>query len=85
MITHDYALLSKLLKGAYIGDHLGEYYGVINGDTKSLDYGSYGFGVGSNAAVLMVASRSGTGKKMLTRLAAGHCRALKGLYGHCGC
>ena len=31
-----------LLKGGYIGDSIGEYYiGLIQGDTRSLDYGSY--------------------------------------------
>ena len=33
-------LLSKLLKGGYIGDYIGEYYGVIKEDTRSLDYSS---------------------------------------------
>ena len=29
------------LKGGYIGDCRGEYYRVIKGDTRSLDFGSY--------------------------------------------
>ena len=29
------------LKGGYIGDHIGGSIGVIKGDTRSLDYGSY--------------------------------------------
>ena len=34
--------MSKLLKGGYIGDDIGSTIGVIKGDTKSLDYSSYG-------------------------------------------
>ena len=31
------------LEGGYIGDYIGDYYiGVIKGDTRSLDYSSYG-------------------------------------------
>ena len=37
-----YELSSKLLKGGYIGDYIGTIVGVIKGDTRSLDYGSYG-------------------------------------------
>ena len=35
---------SKLLKGGYIGDEIGEFMiiGAITGDTRSLDYGSLG-------------------------------------------
>ena len=30
------------LKGGYVGDYIGDYYiGVIKGDARSLDYGSY--------------------------------------------
>ena len=29
------------LKGGYIGDYIGATIGVINGDTRSLDYSSY--------------------------------------------
>ena len=29
------------LKGGYIGDYIEDYYRVIKGDTKSLDYSSY--------------------------------------------
>ena len=29
------------LKGGYIGDYIGDYYRVIRGDTRSLEYGSY--------------------------------------------
>ena len=29
------------LKGGYIRDYIGDYYGVIKGDTRSLDSGSY--------------------------------------------
>ena len=33
------------LKGDYIGEYIGDYYiGVIKGDTRSLDYSSYGLG-----------------------------------------
>ena len=32
---------SKLLKGGYIGDYIGTTIGVIKGDTRSLDNGSY--------------------------------------------
>ena len=35
---------SKLLKWAYIGAFLGEYLGLIKGDTRSLDYTSHGKG-----------------------------------------
>ena len=31
------------LKGGYIGDYIGTTIGVIKGDTRSLDYGSYVF------------------------------------------
>ena len=30
------------LKGGYIGDYIGDYYRGYYGDTRSLDYGSYG-------------------------------------------
>ena len=30
------------LKGGYIGDHIGGYERGYEGDTRSLDYGSYG-------------------------------------------
>ena len=30
------------LKGAYIGDYIGEHYRVIKGDIRSLDYGYNG-------------------------------------------
>ena len=33
-----YQLYSKLLKGRYVGDYIGEYY---RGCTRSLDYSSY--------------------------------------------
>ena len=36
-----YELSSKLLKGGYIRDYTGGYYGVIKGDTRSSDYSSY--------------------------------------------
>ena len=29
------------LKGGYRGDHIGYYYRVVKGDTRSLDYSSY--------------------------------------------
>ena len=29
---------SKLLKGAYMGEYIGDYYRVYKGDAKSLDY-----------------------------------------------
>ena len=29
------------LKGGYIGDYIRDYYGVIKGDTRSLDYSSH--------------------------------------------
>ena len=32
---------SKLLKGAYIGDFVREYFTGYWGDTRSLDYSSY--------------------------------------------
>ena len=32
---------SKLLKGGYISDYIGTTIGVIKGDTRSLDNGSY--------------------------------------------
>ena len=34
-------------KGGYIGDSIGDYYRVISGDTRSLDYSTYGlfFGI----------------------------------------
>ena len=32
------------LKGGYIGDYIGDYYRVIKGDTRSLDYSSYDLG-----------------------------------------
>ena len=33
--------LNSLIKGGYTGDHIGDYYtGVIQGDTRSLDYSS---------------------------------------------
>ena len=28
--------------GGYIGEYIGDYYKVIKGDTRSLDYSSYG-------------------------------------------
>ena len=31
----------KSLKGVYRRDYIGDYYGVIKGDTRSLDNGSY--------------------------------------------
>ena len=31
------------LKGEYIGDYIGTTIGVIKGDTRSLDYGSFGY------------------------------------------
>ena len=37
-----YELWSKLLKGGYIGDYIGTTIGVIKGDTRSLDNGTYG-------------------------------------------
>ena len=41
--TGVYELLSKLLKGGYIGDYIGgTTIGVIKGDTRSLDSISYG-------------------------------------------
>ena len=40
-----YELKSKLLKGGYMGDYIGTTIGVIKGDTRSLDYSSYGFRV----------------------------------------
>ena len=33
-------LESKLFKGDYIGDHIGSMIGLIEGDTRSLDYSS---------------------------------------------
>ena len=36
-----YVLSSKLLKGGYIGDYIGDTAGVIKGDTRRLDYSSY--------------------------------------------
>ena len=39
MTTHE--PLSKLLKGGNIGDYIRDYYGVIKGDTRSLDNGSH--------------------------------------------
>ena len=36
-----YELQSKLLKGGHVGDCIGTTVGVIQGDTRSLDYGSY--------------------------------------------
>ena len=33
--------LNSLNRG-YIGEYIGDYYGVIKGDTRSLDYGSHG-------------------------------------------
>ena len=40
-----YELQSKLLKGEYIGDSIGEYIGgSLRGDTRSLDGGSYNIG-----------------------------------------
>ena len=38
-----YGLGSKLLKGAYIGDCIGDYYRAYQGDTMRLEYSSYGF------------------------------------------
>ena len=29
---------SKLFQAGYIGDYIGKYYRVVNGDTRSLDY-----------------------------------------------
>ena len=43
MVDMSYSLNS--LKGDYIGDYIWDYYRVIKGDTRSLDYGSYGCGV----------------------------------------
>ena len=34
-------LSSKLLKGDYIGEYIGDDYRVIKGDTRSLAYGSF--------------------------------------------
>ena len=31
---------SKLLRGGYIGDYIRDYYRVIKGDTRSLEYSS---------------------------------------------
>ena len=36
--------MPKLIEGGFLGDYLGDYYRVSKGDTRSLDYGSYGFG-----------------------------------------
>ena len=37
-----YEFLSKLLKGGHIGDYIGDdILGVLKGDTRSLDNGSY--------------------------------------------
>ena len=33
--------LNSLLKGGYVGDYLEDYYRVIKGDTRSLDYSSH--------------------------------------------
>ena len=30
------------LKGVYMGKYIGDYYRVIKGETRSLDYSSYG-------------------------------------------
>ena len=35
-----YELYSKLLRGGYIRDYIGECYRVIKGDTRGLDYSS---------------------------------------------
>ena len=35
-------------KGAYFGDHIGNYIGDIKGDTRSLDFGSYGYHLASS-------------------------------------
>ena len=37
----DYSL-NSLVKGGYIGDYMGKYYRAYSGDTRNLDYGSYG-------------------------------------------
>ena len=34
--------LAKLLKSGYIGDHIRDFMGRIKGNTRSLDYSSYG-------------------------------------------
>ena len=34
--------MAKLLKGGYIGDHIRGFIGRIKGNTRSLDYSSYG-------------------------------------------
>ena len=36
-------LLSKLLKGGYVEDYLGEYFGAFRGDTRGFDYSSHTF------------------------------------------
>ena len=40
-----YELKSKLLKGGYIWEAKGNITGVIEGDTRSLDYGFYGISI----------------------------------------
>ena len=44
------------LKGGYIGDYIGDYYRVIKGGTRSLEYSSYGtkYGFCSIVVSLMV-------------------------------
>ena len=39
--VYTYELQSKLLKGGYIGDYIGEVMRIIKGDTWSSGYGSY--------------------------------------------
>ena len=36
-----FELQSEFLKGGYIGDYIGEYSRAYEGDTRSLDYGSF--------------------------------------------
>ena len=33
------------LRGGYTGDYIGDYYRVIKGDTRSLDYSTYAYTV----------------------------------------
>ena len=43
-LLHMYYSLNSL-KGGYLGDYVGATIGVIKGDTRSLDYGSYDISV----------------------------------------
>ena len=53
-----YRLWSKLLKGGYIKDDIGEYYRVLKGETRSLDYSSDSFVANTRATFLKVDRQS---------------------------